>query len=118
MSISHFYVPAPNQTDAAERAAALGVILGDAALASQPRYAERIMSVPCVVCDHGDEIAILPEPTTTAEVRDVHDALLQEHIPRDVARLDNVIEAVAVHSAAINPHGITPAGIGAVAVAD
>jgi len=119
MSIKHFYVPAPGQTNAEERAIALEALLADTAIASSPRYVDRIPSLPAVVCDHGDDIVVIPEPTTLAEVRAAHDELLREHLPADTAYVENIAEAVAVHTSATNnPHGITPQLIGAATPAD
>lgn len=118
MTIRHMYFPAPGQTDAPERAATLDVALVPEELVSEPRYASRITTLPCVICDHGDDIAVIPEPTTLEEIRDVHDELLEEHVPTTVAHIATLDDAIVSHSAAVNPHGITPAGIGAVAIAD
>lgn len=113
MSISHFYIPSPGQPDGAARATALGVALAPAWLANEERYASRITGVPCVVCDHGDEIVVLAEPTTVAAITAAHDALLEEHVPTTVPHTTDVTNSIATHAAAVNPHSITPAGIGA-----
>jgi len=119
VSIKHFYVPAPGQTDAAARAATLGASLADAAIATTPRYADRIPSLPAVVCDHGDDIVVIPEPTTPAAVQAAHDELLREHLPTDTAYIQTVANAVTAHTSTTgNPHGITPALIGAATSAD
>lgn len=116
MSVSHFYVPAAGQTDAAARAAALGVTLASHDVALMPRYASRLGSLPAVVCDHGDEIAVLPEPTTLAVIAAAHDTLLADHLPADVARVATLAAysptthnhdaayTAAGHAAAAAPH--------------
>jgi hypothetical protein len=68
MSVVHWYVPSAGQPDAVARAAALGLPLGQASLATDPRYDPLISTVPCVICDHGDQIVIIDEPTTAAAV--------------------------------------------------
>jgi hypothetical protein len=125
MSIAHFYIPSPGQSDGAARAAALNANLAPAWMANEPRYASRITTVPCVVCDHGDDIVVIAEPTTLAAVNAAHDSMLDEHIPSTVPHttaMTSAIDAagtiaIAAHSAAVNPHNIGPATIGAAAAA-
>ncbi len=70
--MAHWYIPGAGQTDAAERATALGLPLGTTAQAAG--YGNP--AVPCAVCDHNGAVVITPEPTTFAEVWAAHDALV------------------------------------------
>ena len=102
------YFPAPGQTDAAERAAALDVVLVPEELANDLRYASKITTLPCVVCDHGDDIAVIPEPTTVEEVRAAHDDLLEEHVPTTVAHISEIDDRIAtVVGSLAGPPGAT-----------
>lgn len=113
--IVHMYFQAPGQQDAVARAAALGAVLMPVSWNTDARYAPRISGFPAVVCDHGDDIVVIPEPTTLAAVNAAHDALLEEHIPIAVAHRTDITSDITTHAGATNPHGITPAGIGAAA---
>lgn len=136
MTIHHLYFPAPGQTDAPARAAALGAsiiaknydsILGTTIITAtfgeegfsvpEKRYGNQLSVLPALVCDHEDEgFVVLPEPTTLAAIEAAHDVLLSENIPSDTVRTPQLINDIATHSAAVNPHNITPANIGAVAL--
>lgn len=121
MTVQHMYFPSPGQADAVARAAALNCVLVPASLANDLRYATIIPSLPCVVCDHGDDLVAVPEPTTLAQVGVAHDALLEEHVPTTVAhtaaQVTATAAAIAAHASAVNPHSLTPGTIGAATAA-
>lgn len=71
MAVEHWYIPSPGQSDAAERAAALGLPLADTTKGAD--YGSP--SLPAVVCDHDGLVLITPEPTTFAAVWAAHDQL-------------------------------------------
>lgn len=71
MAMEHWYVPAPGQADAEERAAALGLPLADASKAVE--YGDP--PVPTAVCDHNGYVVTTPEPTTFEEVWAAHDRI-------------------------------------------
>lgn len=110
MGVFHAYVPSPGQVDAVTRAAALGVPLGNASLASDPRYDALISIVPCVICDHeNDQIVIIDEPTTFNAVWAAHDNLVSQMEPgRRITSLATVVAGIQV-SAGGGPHASTHA---------
>lgn len=116
-TVARIYIPSPGQADAATRASALGAALADTSLATEPRYVARAISLPCVVLDRGHEIVVVSDnpQTTHAAVDAAQDAMLADDIPATISRASDVTSTVASHSAAANPHGITPAAIGAAA---
>lgn len=120
-TVARIYIPSPGQADAATRASALGAALADTSLATEPRYVARATSLPCVVLDRGHEIAVISDnpQTTHAAVDAAQDAMLADDIPTTISRTSDVTtsltSAVTAHSVAANPHGITPAAIGAAA---
>lgn len=109
----HMYFPSVGQADKVARSAALGTTLVSETMALEPRYASRITTLPCVIIDHGGEIAVVAEPTTVGALTAAHDALLANYMPSDVPRVTDVVGQITTHSGASNPHGITPANIGA-----
>lgn len=118
----HAYVPSAGQPDAAARAAALGVPLGNANLASDPRYDPLISTVPCVICDHEDQIVITVEPTTFSAVWAAHDDLVSQLEPgRRITALTATVAGLqggggGLHATSHGSAGsdvVTPAAIGA-----
>lgn len=94
MTSSHAYIPAPGQTDAAERAAALGLPLGEASLAA----AYGNPPVPCAVCDHDGQVIITPEPTTFEDVWAAHDRMVTNRFVLDVNEAGNLLTITVAYA--------------------
>lgn len=68
MAVTRMYVPAAGQADAKVRADTLGAGLSVAETANAPRYRAIGGQLPAVVLENGEQIVVLPEPTTLAVV--------------------------------------------------